>query len=73
MRSALIWESVQRMVVKPYRRFGVTSQYHFKGSRNPERYHEKAGKINKFEHELHSILLGLLLLHTVAITRHSNC
>ena len=65
--------SAQRMVVSPYRRFGAISQYHLKGSRNPERNDEKAGEINKLENRLHSILLGLLLLHTAAIPRHSNC
>ena len=73
MRSALFWDIAQRMVVIPYRRFGATSQSHLQGSRNPYSSNEKRGEINKLENKFHSVLLGLLLRHMAAITRHSNC
>jgi len=35
MRSALVWDIMQRMVVISYRRFGTTCNFYIKGPRNP--------------------------------------
>jgi len=35
MRTEVFWDSTQRTVIIPYRRFGTTSKSHLQGSINP--------------------------------------